>query len=153
MAARMRSDDFASFETSSCSKVLAAAPARACSRARTCSKSASRARRYASRKSSPEDSQRCSVRRGTPQASAAAEMVGLAADLACWRGGRPPKAGPAGRFRRLWRKARRRPVLLGLLGTVVMALAVGWILRPDPNRPAREAAEKLKGGEPVELLG
>jgi serine/threonine-protein kinase len=79
----------------------------------------------------------------------------LAEDLGRWLAGRPTLARPLGWRGRALRALRRHPwwgaaAALALL--VTLGAGAGWALR-DPDRPAKEAEERLARGEAVTLIG
>jgi serine/threonine-protein kinase len=70
----------------------------------------------------------------------------VADDLRRWLDGQPTRARPARRWARWgW--------VAGFLAVAVAAAAFAWGFRPDPDLPARRAAERLAAGESAVLLG
>ena len=76
----------------------------------------------------------------------------LADDLQCFLDGQPVRARPAGPVGRLWRRARRRPVVAGLLAALVLVTLLGftgvasqWALADKQRRLAEERLTEVEG--------
>src|SRR5439155_25725703 len=69
----------------------------------------------------------------------------LADDLARWRRGEPVQARSPGWAGRLWRRARRRPVLSAVAVLIALAAAAVLVIQhlSDPDRPLWAAQRQL----------
>jgi WD40 repeat protein/serine/threonine protein kinase len=90
--------------------------------------------------------------------------LALADDLRRFQRGEPVRARPAGRWRRIKRKARKHPAVVALFGFVVVATALGlgasvWERRRDDvvlasqERAALAARERLDSSRYIHLIG